>query len=265
VTSAVRRLLGHFVCIAALLASAISAEAKFAGPPTPTRWVTDDVGFLTSATRASLDSELQAYEQRTGHQVIVYIGSTTGAVPLEDFTVKAYAAWKIGRKGLDDGVVLFIFAKDHKVRIEVGYGLESVVTDAAAAEIIRNIIVPSIRAGDNDAAVQNGVAKLLETIDGSPAPEMGDANAANSGGESPLEHELPSRLSIILIGIALLAFMILFVRSPGFALWLLFSMFGGGRGGGRGGFSSGGFSGGGGGGFSGGGGMSGGGGASGSW
>lgn len=252
-----------------LCAPAIPAGAKFAAPPAPTRWVTDQAGFITSSTRATLDAELQAYEQRTGHQVIVYIGSTTGNVPLEDFTVNAFAAWKIGRKNLSDGLVLFIFAKDHTVRIEVGYGLEPVVTDAAAAEIIRNIIVPSIRAGDNDAAVQNGVAKLLETIDGSPAPEMGGANAANSGGESPLENELPSKLSIILIGFGLLAFMILFVKSPGFALWLLFSIFGGGRGGGggfsSGGFSGGGFSGGGGGGFSGGGGSSGGGGASGSW
>ncbi|HEY5094453.1 MAG TPA: TPM domain-containing protein [Candidatus Eremiobacteraceae bacterium] len=261
-TSAVRRLLLLFVCAAALCASANPAGAKFAAPPAPTRWVTDDAGFISSSMRATLDAELQAYEQRTGHQVIVYIGSTTGDVPLEDYTVNAFAAWKVGRKNLSDGLVLFIFAKDHAVRIEVGYGLEPVVTDAASAEIIRNVIIPSIRAGDNDAAVQNGVAKLLETIDGSPAPEAGGANAGNSGGENPQENELPSIGSLIIIGIALLGFIILFIRSPGFALWLLFSLFSGGRGGGS---SSGGFSGGGGGGFSGGGGMSGGGGASGSW
>jgi uncharacterized protein len=261
VTSPTRRLLWIFACIAVLCAPAIPAGAKFAAPPAPTRWVTDDAGFLSSSARAALDTELQAYEQRTGHQVIVYIASTTGNVPLEDFTVNAFAAWKVGRKNLSDGLVLFIFAKDHAVRIEVGYGLEPVVTDAAAAEIIRNVIVPSLRAGNNDAAVQNGVAKILETIDGSPAPEAGGANVDNSGDESPAENDTPSIGVIIVIGIALLGFIILFIRSPGFALWLLFSLFSGGRGGG----SGGGFSGGGGGGFSGGGGSSGGGGASGSW
>lgn len=257
-TSAVGRLVGLYVCAAALLLCADPAQAKFAAPPAPVRWVQDDAGFLSPSTRASLDAELQAYEQRTGHQVIVYIGSTTGAVPLEDFTVNAFAAWKVGRKNLDDGLVLFLFAKDHTVRIEVGYGLEAVVTDAAAAEIIRNVIVPGIRAGDNDAAVSNGVAQILATIDGSPAPEAGGGNAGYTGaGPSPPANELPSLGSLIFIGIALIVFIILFVRSPTFALWLLFSLLSGGRGGG--GFSGGGGS------FSGGGGRSGGGGASGSW
>lgn len=253
------RLIAACACAAALFAVVNPALAKFAAPPTPTRWVTDNAGFLSSATRGSLDAELQAYEQRTGHQVIVYIGSTTGDIPLEDFTVNSFAAWKVGRKGLDDGLVLFIFAKDHTVRIEVGYGLESVVTDAASAEIIRNIIVPAIRSGDNDTAVSNGVAKILETIDGSPAPETG-ANAEPTGsGAAPPESDQPSVGSLIVIVIALIIFIILFIRSPTFALWLLFSLLSGGRGGGGGGFSGGG------GGFSGGGGRSGGGGASGSW
>jgi len=261
VTSAGRRLFRLFVCAGALVCSAVLAEAKFAAPPAPTRWVTDDVGFLSPSTRASLDAELQAYEQRTGHQVIVYISSTTGNVPLEDFTVNAFAAWKIGRKNLDDGLVLFIFPKDRTVRIEVGYGLEAVVTDAASAEIIRNIIVPGIGAGDNDAAVTNGVAQLLETIDGSPAPEAGGGNANpgdETGGGVPWQGQPFSPIMIISSIIVLIGFIVLFIRSPGFALWLLFTLLSGGRGGG-GGFSGGGGS------FSGGGGRSGGGGASGSW
>lgn len=253
------RLFAACACAAALFGVAIPAQAKFAAPPSPARWVTDNAGFLSPATRDSLDAELQAYEQRTGHQVIVYIDSTTGGIPLEDFTVNAFAAWKVGRKGLDDGLVLFIFAKDHAVRIEVGYGLESVVTDAASAEIIRNIIIPAIRSGDNDAAVSNGVAKILATIDGSPAPETNGGAASEGNGEAPPESDQPSVGSLVIIVIALIVFIILFIRSPTFALWLLFSLFSGGRGGGGGGFSGGG------GGFSGGGGSSGGGGASGSW
>ena len=139
------RVIGVLFGAALLFAAANPAAASFAAPPAPTRWVTDAAGFLSPSTRDTLDADLQAYEQRTGHQVLVYIGTTTGFVPLEEYTVNAFAAWKVGRKGLDDGLVLFIFATDHKVRIEVGYGLEPVVTDAAAAEIIRNVIVPEIR------------------------------------------------------------------------------------------------------------------------
>jgi uncharacterized protein len=260
--------LGRSFCVvlgaALFLACAHPAAASTAAPPAPTRWVTDSAGFLSPSTRDTLDGELQAYEERTGHQVLVYIDTTTGVVPLEDYTVNAFAAWKVGRKGLDDGLVLFIFAKDHKVRIEVGYGLEPVVTDAASAEIIRNVIVPAIRAGDNDAAVTDGVAKILATIDGTAAPEMNggggsDQNAGNdTGGEVPWQGQPFSPIMIISGLIVLIGFIVLFIRSPGFALWLLFTLMSGGRGGG-------GFSGGGGGGFSGGGGRSGGGGASGSW
>ena len=258
---AVIRLVAACACAAVLLGVGVSvpAQAKFAAPQSPARWVTDDTAFLSPATRDTLDAELQAYEQRTGHQVIVYIASTTGGIPLEDFTVNAFAAWKVGRKGLDDGLVLFIFAKDHTVRIEVGYGLESVVTDAASAEIIRNVIIPAIRSGDNDAAVSNGVAKILETIDGSPAPETNGTAGSDGSGAPPQESDQPSVGSLVVLAIVLVIFIVMFIRSPTFALWLLFSLFSGGRGGGGGGFSGGG------GGFSGGGGSSGGGGASGSW
>ncbi|HKW44817.1 MAG TPA: TPM domain-containing protein [Candidatus Eremiobacteraceae bacterium] len=254
--SAAGRLFWAAICACVLFGWPSPSAAGTAAPPPPSRWVTDTVGFLSPSARASVDAELQAYQQRTGHQVIVYIGNTTGDVPLEEFTVNAFAAWKVGRKSLDDGLVLFIFANDRKVRIEVGYGLEPVVTDAKSAEIIRNVIVPAIKAGDNDAAVSEGIAQILATIDGSPAPEAGGANAGYSD-EQPAPSEQPSLGSLIFVGIALIVFLIIFIRSPAFALWLLFNLLSGGRGGG--GFSGGGGS------FSGGGGRSGGGGASGSW
>jgi uncharacterized protein len=257
VTLAFGRAFGVLLGVALLFACANPAAASFAAPPAPTRWVTDQAGFLSPSTRDSLDTALQAYEQRTGHQVLVYIGTTTGTEPIENYTVNSFAAWKVGRKGLDDGLVLFIFAKDHKVRIEVGYGLEPVMTDAASAEIIRNVIVPAIRAGDNDAAVSDGVARILATIDGTAAPEMSGGGVTQAAPEAPPQTEQPSLGSLIFIGLALIVFIILFIRSPGFALYLLFSLMSGGRGGG--GYSGGG------GGFSGGGGQSGGGGASGSW
>src|SRR5689334_24883002 len=103
---------------------------------------------MSPGAASALDSRLQAYEQSTGHQLLVYIGQTTGDAPIEDWAVRAFAKWKVGRKGIDDGLVLFIMAADRKLRFEVGYGLEPIVPDVTASRIINDVIVPRIRSGD---------------------------------------------------------------------------------------------------------------------
>jgi uncharacterized protein len=210
---------------------------------------------LSAGTRDSLDRRLEDYQKRTGHQILVWIGRTTGEVPIEDFAVRAFAAWKVGRKGLDDGIVLFVLADDRQVRIEVGYGLEGQVPDAIASRIIGVTIAPRIKAGDRDGALVAGVDALIAAID-KEAPET---KVGQPSPERPAPPEAPKSLSIVkivLIGLAVLAFVILFITHPSLAIYLLFSILSGGRGGG--GYSGGG-------GFSGGGGGSGGGGASGRW
>jgi uncharacterized protein len=151
----------------ALLAPAFAVPAFAAGsqvPPKPDHHVTDTANLLSSETRDSVDHELRDYETATGHQVIVWIGQTTGDVPLETWTVDAANAWKVGRKGKDDGAILFIFAQDHKARIEVGYGLESSLTDADAHRIITDDIIPHMKSNDPDGAVSSGVAAMLTTV-----------------------------------------------------------------------------------------------------
>jgi uncharacterized protein len=146
---------------------------------------------------------------------------------------------------LEDGLILFIFADDRKIRIEVGYGLEAVVTDSIAGRIIDNVLVAGIQKGDPDAAVRDAVVSLLETISGKPAP--GENPPARK--RSASEGEVPP----IFIIIGAIIFLILFITNPRLALWLLYTLLsGGGRGGGGGGFRGGG-------------GRSGGGGASGGW
>jgi len=231
-----------------------AAEAFAQAPPRPVRWVTDATGFLSEGARRSLDRQLESYERQSGHQLLVWIGQTTDGVPLEDFTVRAFADWKVGRKGLDDGLVLFIFPGDQTLRIEVGYGLEGQVPDAIASRIIRESIVPQIQAGDRDGAVRAGLAALITAIEGRgpPGATAGGAPSTRSG---PEREPRPLTLGqMVLFGLGLIAFLILFATNPSLAIYLLFSVLSGGRGGGRGG-----------GGFSGGGGRSGGGGASGSW
>ncbi|MBK8574107.1 MAG: TPM domain-containing protein [Holophagaceae bacterium] len=126
--------------------------AQAATPPPPVRWVTDGSSLLSPSMKDTLDQRLRAYQAGTGHQVLVWIGEGTGGDPLEDWTVRAFAAWKVGRKGLDDGLVLFVFTGDQKVRLEVGYGLEGQMPDILASQIIRETILPRLKAGDADGA-----------------------------------------------------------------------------------------------------------------
>ncbi|MGA8534481.1 MAG: TPM domain-containing protein [Candidatus Tumulicola sp.] len=154
-----------WLCLTLVFACALPAAADdFKVPPTPDRHVTDSAGALSSAARTSLENELTAYETATGHQILVWIGQTTGDVPLETWTGQTADRWKIGRRGHDDGAVLFLFMQDHKVRIEVGYGLESALPDADAHRIIADDVVPRMKAGDTDGAVAGGVAAMLTTI-----------------------------------------------------------------------------------------------------
>jgi uncharacterized protein len=141
-----------------------ATSADFNVPPTPDHFVTDGASALSTDARGRIENELQAYEKATGHQVIVWIGETTGDVPLETWTGDSAHQWRVGRRGKDDGAILFLFMKDHKIRIEVGYGLESSLTDADSSRIINDIIRPKMRAGDTDGAVSAGVAAMLKTI-----------------------------------------------------------------------------------------------------
>ena len=223
-----------------LLSAGLIAQAAPPLPPSPTEWVTDTAGFLSEPTRQALNTRLEAYERASGHQVLVWIGKTTGETPLEDWTVRAFQAWRVGRKGLDDGLVLFLFADDRRARIEVGYGLEGQMPDAIASRIIREGIVPRIQAGDRDGAATAGVDQLLATLGGNGTTPEGASSPSK-----PLGWVQIVIMVVLGIGLILLA-----IRYPRLALYLLaiFACGGGGSGG-----------------FGGGGGRSGGGGASGKW
>ena len=234
----------------------IARAAETPIPLAPVHWVTDEAGLISEPTRVALDARLQSYQQATGHQVIVWIGTSLGDSPLEDWTIKAFTAWGIGRKGKDDGVAIFVFATDKKLRIEVGYGLEDKLPDAYASRIIHEVMEPQLKAGTPDASVSDAVDQVLSRLGNEPNGIVTPALPAHHP-RAPV-----SPITIILwivIGVVLLGVL---VTHPSLALYLLqiISSFGGG---GFGGFGGGG--GGGGGGFSGGGGRGGGGGASGGW
>lgn len=231
-------------------------------PPPPEHFVTDTAGFLSEGTRRALSLRLADYQRATGRQVVVWIGKTTGGPSIEEWAVKAFEKWKVGRKGLDDGVLLIVMAQDRKLKFEIGYGLEGDLPDIAAGRIIGQLMEPRLRAGDHDGAITAGIDAVLKTLGGEkgvvrtqarPAPPTrGPAHA-------------PSIFHVIFFVIAGIIFVIILITNPSLALYLLWALSSGGRGGGGGGWNVGG------GGrgdddsFSGGGGRSGGGGASGSW
>jgi uncharacterized protein len=237
-------------------------------PPAPDHWFTDRANIVTPDQAAQLDQKLQAFEQKSGAQFIIYIFPSLEGEPLEEFTIHCAEKWKVGQKKYDNGLILFVFAQDHKLRIEVGYGLEGSVTDAFSSVVINDVIKPRFQSNDYygglNAAIDAVDAKITKGEEPVPAMQRSGARAGRRSDINP-------------IFVLLILFFVFFIVVPMLTrrrggcggCWPLFFFPGGGSGitfgGGGGGFSGGGGWGGGGGGFSGGGGSFGGGGASGGW
>ncbi|WHZ23921.1 MAG: Beta-propeller domains of methanol dehydrogenase type [Nitrospira sp.] len=149
-------------------------------PPLTGR-VVDLAHILPPAMAAQLSADLQTHEAKTSNQVAVLIVSSLEGEPLFDFSHRVATTWKLGVKGTDNGALLLVAIKDRKIRIEVGYGLEGVLTDARSAQIIRNEIVPRFKAGDVPAGITAGVQAILKTIEGTyRAPERPSASPSSS-------------------------------------------------------------------------------------
>jgi uncharacterized protein len=155
--------------VALLMCWALTAFADIAVPPLSGR-VVDQTGTLSSDTIASLTQTLKGLELRKGSQVAVLIVPTTAPETIEQYSIRVAEAWKIGRKKIDDGALLVVAKNDHRLRIEVGYGLEGSLTDATAGRIISEIITPKFRSGDFAGGISDGVERMIAVIDGEPLP-----------------------------------------------------------------------------------------------
>ena len=275
------------VFLLALLFS-IAAHADVALPPLTQR-VTDLTGTLNAQQIQTLESRLAGFEKNKGAQLAVLIVPTTEPETIEQFGIRVVEAWKLGRKGVDDGALLLVAKDDRTLRIEVGYGLEGALNDATANRIIDEIIVPRFKRGDFYAGIESGLAAMMQVVNGEPLPPPRRAAASGQyniesllfiafalvvGVGGMLRAMLGRFPAAVLMGGALAAlawFTVaqLFIALLAGLMAFVFVLLGGGRGySGYGGFGGGGFGGGGdlgGGGFSGGGGGFGGGGASGRW
>jgi uncharacterized protein len=155
--------------LALLLCWAFAASADVAVPPLSGR-VVDQTGTLSGSDISSLTQTLKDFEARKGSQIAVLIVPTTAPEAIEQYSIRVAEAWKIGRKKIDDGAILLVAKDDHKLRIEVGYGLEGALTDVTARRIIDEIITPKFRSGDFAGGISDGVARIIGVVDGEPLP-----------------------------------------------------------------------------------------------
>jgi uncharacterized protein len=269
------RPLRPFVFVAlALLALAGSAFALDI-PPTPRQWFTDTAGVVTPDQAAQLNEKLRNFEQQSGAQFIIYIFPSLDGEAMEDFTIRAAEKWKVGNKKYDNGLILFLFIKERRMRFEVAYGLEPTVTDAYTTQVRNEILAPHFKSNDYygglNAAVDAVRARVLKQEPAVPPVSGSGARPALPQGRGGAN---VSPFFILMILFVFFFFLLPMLRRGGRrrgggcigCLPLFFPFGGGGFGGGGITFGGGGGGwGGGGGGFSAGGGSFGGGGSSGGW
>ena len=149
---------------ATLLAALVAAGAT--AVPYLTGRVVDNAEILKPATRERVAALAKAHEDKTTDQIAVLTVTTLGGESIEEYAGRVFAAWKLGQKGKDNGVLVVVAPQDHKMRIEVGYGLEGTLPDVAASRIIRNVMTPAFRNDNFDDGVAQGVEAIVAQLEG---------------------------------------------------------------------------------------------------
>jgi uncharacterized protein len=253
----------HSVAFCLVLLCLLPAPAYPLDVPPLRGRVNDYAKVITTDQTRKLEDQLAEFERDTGHQVAILTVPSLEGDSLEDFSIRVAESWKIGKKGFDNGVILIVVPKDRRLRLEVGYGLEGILPDAIANQIISQYIIPRFRAGDFSSGIVAGIDAVLRVIKREPLPEAARQKPANPSGSG-----FGSLTGLVLLlGVIAVMSMASNSNRRRKAIWATRGrryppIFWGGGGFGGGGFGGGGF---GGGGFGGGGGGFGGGGASGSW
>ncbi len=184
--------------VAGLLLLGGLAHADVAIPPVAR--VTDLTGTLSAQQQQAVSAKLAAFEQEKGSQVAVLMLPTTKPETIEQYGIRVAGKWKLGRKGVDDGLILLVAKNDHKVRIEVGYGLEGAVPDAIVNRIIDEFILPRFKQGDFYGGINAGVDATLKIIQGEPLPKPKAQPRHASAGQSLLSIAFPVFFILMLLG-----------------------------------------------------------------
>src|SRR5687768_2994997 len=165
-----------------LLAALFISHSVVSQKAIPELWglhVHDEAHILTQATVDKLENKLIAYQDSTSNEIAILIVASLDGESLEDYSMKVVEKWQLGKKAKDNGALLLIVVDEHKMRIETGYGLEGVLTDAICSRIIRNEIAPYFRQNNYDEGVFNGINAMVRAIGK-------EYHADEEGSETPL-------------------------------------------------------------------------------
>lgn len=155
------------VALAAFAWPALAQQLAAIPPAAP---VVDLTGTLTAEQTGALEQKLRAFKERKGSEISVLIVPSTQPEDIAQYGIRVGDAWQLGRKGVDDGAILIVAKDDRRMRIEVGYGLEGVITDLASNRILEEYLRPAFRAGDFHAGIDRAVDRMIALVDGEPLP-----------------------------------------------------------------------------------------------
>ncbi len=177
-----RRALSFLVAAWFVLAGSAWAQQLQAIPPLSGR-IVDAAAWLTDAERQRLEPLLAGEEARSGAQLAILIVPTTKPEPIEAYSIRVVDAWKLGRRGVDDGILFLVARDDRTLRIEVGRGLEGVVPDAVAKQIIEDQMLPAFRRGAAAEGLQAGITAVLARLAGEALPPPSAPPVSRDDGE----------------------------------------------------------------------------------
>ena len=153
------------LCLAVIAGTGLHAAERI--PPAPAQYFNDYAGVVSPSTAGQLNAQLEQFERESSNQLVVVIfPKMESDSSVEDYTVRVAQAWGVGQKGRNNGAVLFAFMQEHKLYLQVGYGLEGVLPDAIAKRIIENELKPAFRAGDYDGGMRAAVNAMIAATKG---------------------------------------------------------------------------------------------------
>jgi uncharacterized protein len=222
-----RHFLAALFAFGALLGA---ARADVPVPPLKAR-VTDLTGTLSAQQKGELEARIAAYESRRGSQIAVLLLPSTKPEEIEQYSIRVAEAWKVGRKGVDDGLILVVAKDDRRLRIEVGYGLEGAIPDSVAKRVIEERITPRFRDGDFYGGVRDGVDQLIRLAEGEklPPPAATGLHDRMPAGDA-FQYIVPAIFFCVIVGTILKAVLGRFPGSLaaaaglGLIAWLIFGL-----------------------------------------
>jgi uncharacterized protein len=171
------------LCLVFACTIGVATAADLQAVPQLTGPVVDQAGMLQPAQAMQLDQRLRQFSQAHGSQIAVLIVQTTQPESIEQYSIRVFDAWKLGRKDANDGILILVAAQDRKLRIDAGYGLEGAIPDAVAKRIVMEVIAPKLRGGDAYGGLLAGVEQIEKLIEGEHLPPQQGRGQAGRGGQ----------------------------------------------------------------------------------